>query len=306
MTLPDVSIVIVSWNTRDLLRDCLRSLRGAAGAATEVFVVDNASADGSAAMIAAEFPETRLIRNSGNVGFARASNQGLALARGRYRMLLNSDTRVPEDALARLITYMDAHPGVGACAPQLRHFDGTLQATGRAFPTLLTAVVAITPVPTWVRRVTADRFERRDYSGTCEVDELCGAALCLRSEAIARTGLLDEDFFFFGEDVDLCWRLHDAGWSVVYLPEAVVQHGWGGSWRKTRERTSLYIQRAYVLLMRKHRPGIAPIVVTALSLFLTVLKAVRRALPAWARGGRRAALESLRVHRDELLWLCAR
>jgi GT2 family glycosyltransferase len=306
MSLPDVSIVIVSWNTRDLLSDCLQSLRGQAGVSTEVFVVDNDSQDGSASMVAAEFPGVRLIQNQENRGFARASNQGLTFAHGRYRMLLNSDTRVPEGALRRLVAYLDAHPRVGACGPQLRHFDGTLQPTGRAFPTLLASMVAITPVPGWVRRATADRFERRDYGLTCDVDELCGAALILRAEALAQVGLLDEDFFFFGEDVDLCWRLHDAGWRVVYLPEAVIEHGWGGSWRKTRERTSLMIQRAYVLLMRKHRPGFSAAAVTGLSLVLTLLKAVRRAIPAWIRGGSRAAMASLRLHRDELTWLLAR
>ncbi len=306
MTLPDVSIVIVSWNTRDLLRDCLESLRATEDVSVEVFVVDNDSLDGSASTVAAEFPRVRLIRNAENVGFARAANQALRSARGRYRMLLNSDTRVPDAALGRLIMYMDAHSGVGACGPQLRHFDGTLQPTGRAFPTLLASMIAITPVPGWVRRATWDRYERRDYGCTAEVDELCGAALVLRAEALAHVGLLDEAFFFFGEDVDLCWRLRDAGWSVVYLPEAVIEHGWGGSWRKSRERTSLMIQRAYVLLMRKHRSGFAAATVTGLSFLLTLLKAVRRAVPAWFRGGSRAAAETLRMHRDELYWLFAR
>lgn len=306
MTAPDVSIVIVSWNTRNLLRECLRAVQGSTCGTTEIIVVDNASGDGSAAMVSAEFPDARMIENTENRGFAQACNQGLAVARGRYRMLLNSDTRVTPDAIARLVGFMEGHPEVGACGPQLRHFDGSLQPTGRAFPTLLAAVIAITPVPMWVRRWTSDRFERRDYGRTCELDELCGAALCLRAEALAQVGPLDEAFFFFGEDVELCWRLHKAGWTVVYLSDAVVFHGWGGSRGKVPERTSLLLQRAYVLLMRKHRPGLAPVVVTALSFMLTLLKAVRRALPAWARGGPRAALASLRVHRDELLWLCAR
>ncbi len=306
MAAPDVTVVIVNWNTCDLLRECLQSLRASVGVAMELVVVDNASADGSAAMVRAEFPDVRTIENQENHGFARAANQGLASARGRYLMLLNSDTRLMPDAITRMIAFMEKHSRVGACGPQLRHFDGALQATGRAFPTLVTAVIAITPFPMWVRRRTADRFERRDYSKTCEVDELCGAALLLRAEALAQVGPLDEDYFFFGEDVDLCWRLHKAGWTVVYLPEAVVLHGWGGSRGEIRERTSLLLQRAYVLLMRKHRPGVAPLVVTALSFLFTMLKAVRRAIPAWARGGPRAALASLRVHRDELLWLCAR
>lgn len=305
MTASELSVIIVNWNTRDLLRDCLRSIRAEGGAAAELIVVDNGSSDGSPAMLRGEFPDVRRVENHENRGFAGACNQGLALARGRYRMLLNTDTRVLPGALARLLEYMEAYPRTGACGPQLRYFDGAFQPTGRAFPTLLTAVVAITPVPRWVRRATADRFERRDYSLTCEVDELCGAALLLRAEALERVGTLDERFFFFGEDVDLCWRLHQDGWAVAYVADAVILHGWGGSRGGIPERTSLLLQRAYVLLMRKHRPGVAPAIVVALSLVLTLLKAVRRAVPAAFRGGGRAALASLRVHRDELRWLCA-
>jgi GT2 family glycosyltransferase len=302
-TTPDLSVVIVSYNARDLLAACLDSVRASRGARFETFVIDNASRDGSADLVRDRFPDVLLIRNADNVGFARAANQGLSAVSGRHALLLNSDTQFVADALARLVAFMDAHPRAGACGPRLQNPGGTLQPSGRAFPSAIAAALAITPVPRWVRRACADRLERRDYAHACEVDELTGAVLCLRMEAVRQVGLLDEDYFFFGEDVDLCWRLRKGGWSVHYLPSVSVVHHLGGSRDGVDERISLLIQRAYVLLMRKHRPGAAAALVTAWAYVLTLLKAVRRGIPAWRAGGWIAARASWRRHRDELAWL---
>ena len=303
MITADLSIVIVNWNTRELLRDCLRAVAVTTGVTCEVIVVDNGSTDGSAAVVATEFPTVHLIANATNRGFAAANNQGLAVARGRYCLLLNSDTRVAPDALAQLVAFMDAHPEAGACGPQLRNADGTLQPSGRAFPTLVQAVMALLPLPDAARRAAAGPLERRDYNSVAEVDEVSGAALCLRAAALSQVGGLDERFFVFGEDVDLCWRLSKAGWKVYYVPQAVVTHLWGGSRRHLSERMSLLAQRAYVLLMRKHRPGRAAAVITRLVFVLTLAKAVRRILPTLLRGDRAAAMTSWRAHRAELTWL---
>jgi GT2 family glycosyltransferase len=300
---PDLGVVIVSWNRADLLVECLESLAASAGATLETVVVDNASSDDSVARVRARFPAARLIVNERNLGFARAANQGLAVTSARYRLLLNSDTRVERDALARLVAFMDATPRAGACGPRLTHPDGRLQPSGRAFPTPFAAALAITPVPGFVRRWFADPQERRDYAGACEVDELTGAALCVRARALDEVGAFDESYFFFGEDVDLCWRLKRAGWTVHYRPEATVIHHLGGSRRGVDEGISLQIQRAYVLLMRKHRPGAGAAAVTAWAAALTLLKAVRRGLPALLRGGVAALRASWRAHRDELRWL---
>ena len=157
----DLSIIIVSWNVRDLLRACLTSLTNDERRATkdateassfvlrpssEIIVVDNASSDDSAAMVAAEFPAVRLIANVENVGFTRGNNQGLAVARGRYVFFLNPDTEVVGDALATMVAYLDAHPEVGALGPQLRYGDGSLQSSRRRFPTFATALLESTPL----------------------------------------------------------------------------------------------------------------------------------------------------------------
>jgi len=175
---PDLSIIIVNWNVRDLLRACLVSLtkdegrktKDAAEAASfvfrpssEIIVIDNASADGSAAMVAAEFPAVRLIANMENVGFTRGNNQGLAVARGRQVFFLNPDTEVVGDALAEMVAYLDAHPEVGALGPELRYGDGILQSSRRRFPTLTTALFESTPLAWhWPANPWARRYRMED------------------------------------------------------------------------------------------------------------------------------------------------
>ncbi|MGB8643939.1 MAG: glycosyltransferase family 2 protein, partial [Anaerolineae bacterium] len=229
MTDPLLTVIVVSWNTRELLRNCLASLARSVDLAAETIVVDNGSADGTLEMLAADFPAVRVIANAMNRGFAAANNQGLAAAHGRYFLLLNSDTVVAPDVLSRLCAFMETHPEAGASGPQLHNIDGTLQPSGRAFPTLFQAVTALLPMPRALRKTLASPVERRDYTQVAMVDELSGAALCLWRTAIEQVGGLDEDFFFLGEDVDLCWRLHAAGWKIYYVPQAVVTHLWGGS-----------------------------------------------------------------------------
>ncbi|MBI1299380.1 glycosyltransferase [bacterium] len=295
MTDPDLTIVIVNWNGRDLLRACLPTLE-TTPLCTEIIVVDNCSTDDSLAVLQNEFPGVHVVANPTNAGFAVANNQGMRLARGRYILLLNSDTKVIGDALATLVHFMDENPSVGACSPQLLNEDGTLQPSGRAFPTVGQAMLALLPLPTWLRAATLPRLERRDYSQIHPVDELSGAALCLRRATLDSVGLFDENFYFFGEDVDLCRRLQQDGWGVVYVPTARVFHLWGGSRRQLSQEMSLLSQRAQVLLMRKHRPGPAALVMTVYALLLTVLKAMARTLAALRRQDSAAALQTLRRH----------
>jgi GT2 family glycosyltransferase len=319
--LPDLSVIVVNLNTRDLLRACLRSVVGSqeSGVSSissvsslihapcpltpELIVVDNGSTDGSPEMVAAEFPAARLIRNAQNRGFAPANNQGLAVARGRYCVLLNSDTLVAPAALAHLVAFMDVHPEAGACGPQLRNADGSLQPSGRAFPTLASALAELLPAPATWRRGLRGPLDARDYTQTCQVDEVSGAALCLRRAALDQIGLLDEEFFFLGEDVDLCWRLKAAGWQVYYLPEAAVIHLWGGS-RKSRDgKISLLAQRGYYLLFRKHRPRIEAGLLKVVVVALTLLKLGKWLLVAARRGDREIARQAWTLHLAELGWL---
>ncbi len=304
MTAPDVSIVVVNWNTRDLLRDCLIALAANAQVMTETIVVDNGSTDGSVEMLAAEFPGVCVIANASNVGFAPANNQGLARARGRYALLLNSDTCVAPDALTNLVDFMDAHPQAGACGPQLRNADGTLQPSGRRFPTLASTLGELLPVPERWRHKWRGDLEKRDYDQVCPVDELSGAALCVRRAALEQVGFLDEDFFFLGEDIDLCWRLKSAGWQVFYVPTARVTHYWGGSRNKTRSyRISLLSQRSYYLLFRKHRTKTQARVLKVVLVSLTGMKLCKWLAKFLIRLDTQQARQVIRQHFAELVWL---
>jgi GT2 family glycosyltransferase len=303
MPAPDLSVIIVNWNTRDLLRECLASVFASPGPALEVWVVDNGSSDHSREEVERGFPAARLIANDGNAGFARANNQALERAGGRYALLLNSDTRVVGRALERLVAFMDAHPEAGACGPRLLNPDGTLQPSGRLFPSFLTALSAMLPWPPRLRGALAPALERRDYGRVAEVDEVSGAALLLRRTALERVGALDEGFYFLGEDVDLCWRLRCAGWKVHYVPDAEIVHVWGASRARGSELVRHHAQRAYVRLFRKHRPGAPATTLAALASAITMVRAAAGVVAGWLRGDRDGAARVWSQSRDQLKWL---
>lgn len=254
----NLTIIIVSWNVRDLLRKCLRSLSPASpgpGPKSEIIVVDNASSDGSPEMVGAEFPEVRLIRNAENRGFTAANNQGLALSRGQYLLLLNPDTEVVDDAVATMLGYMEAHPRVGVLGPQLRYPDGCLQSSRRRFPSLATALVESTVIQEWWQD---NRFLRRYYmedtpDGVVQpVDWVVGACLIVRREACDQVGALDEGFFMYSEEMDWCHRMKDAGWEVIYLPTATVLHHEGKSSEQVVPARHIHFQSSKVRYFRKY------------------------------------------------------
>jgi N-acetylglucosaminyl-diphospho-decaprenol L-rhamnosyltransferase len=255
MNMSRLTIIIVSYNTRDLLRRCLAALEASRGEPPDVIVVDNASSDGSADLVAAEFPRAHLVRNERNVGFAAANNQGMAWALEHhnpdYLMLLNSDAFVAPDALQALVGYMDAHPAVGAAGPQLHNADGSLQPSGRPFPTLRSTLLELIG---WTRRNGRDPFldARRDYSQIAAVDEVSGACIIVRGSVVRAVGGLDEEFFFNYEDVDWCRRIKAAGWTIVYLPRAHVTHLWGSSQQKLIPRVYIESRRGLLRYFRKH------------------------------------------------------
>ncbi len=250
----DLTVVVVNWNVRDLLRRCLHSVLAHA-IRLEIIVVDNASSDGSAAMVRAEFPSVRLIANEENRGFTAATNQGLALAQGRYLLLLNPDTEVVGDALATMVHYMDAHPKVGALGPQLRYPDGSRQPSRRRFPTFATALVESTVIQEWWRD---NRFLRRYYMADTPddaiqaVDWVVGACLLVRREVYDQVGGLDEGFFMYSEELDWCRRIKEAGWQVVYLPTATIIHHEGRSSEQVVPARHIHFQSSKVRYFRKH------------------------------------------------------
>ena len=224
---PDVSVCIVNWNCRELLRGCLESLlRHEQGVRLEVVVVDNASADGAADMVAAEFPEVVLVRNADNGGFARANNQAARLARGRYLFFLNNDTAVPPETLRQLLDYAETHPEAGLLAPRLRDGRGRIQCSCRARPTVA-ALLHRTALLRWTGLFRSAyrryRWRDEDLEGTRPVEVVMGAALFAGRQRFAHWGGWDEDYAFGGEDIDLCSRV-GRECAVVYYPEAEVIH----------------------------------------------------------------------------------
>jgi hypothetical protein len=256
--LSDLAIVIVSYNTRELLRGCLASLPAAcASLETVVYVVDNQSHDGSAAMVAAEFPAVRLIESGGNLGFAGGNNLVLERLRdapeSRHVLLLNPDTEAEPGSLATLVRFMDETPDAGACGPMLLNTDGSLQRNGAKFPSPLREFLGVTGL----RRLAMRRYERalgysrEDFTARCEVDQVSGACLMARSEALQRVGPLDARFFMFYEEIEWCHRIKRAGWKVYYVPEARVTHHWMGSVKQASKAMTAQLFRSQLLYYQK-------------------------------------------------------
>lgn len=302
--MPDVSAVIVNWNTRDLLCRCLDSLAGAEdGLHLQVIVVDNASSDGSQEIVRMEYPWVTLLVNSINAGFARANNQGATLADAPLLLLVNSDTTLQPGALSAAAAYMRDHPGVAIAGLQLLNDDLTLQPSGKRFPTLFSTIMGLLPIPErW--RVAYDRHRNaRDYARTTEVDEVSGAALIVRRDVFAALGGFDEGFYFFGEDIDLCWRAVEDGWRVAYLPQAQAIHSWGGARKRTPSiRQGLMSQRAQYRLLQRHRPQWQA---AMLRCFLITLTAARLLRAIVCLGGADTREMHMRAHlyAHELVWL---
>ncbi len=252
----DVSVIVVNWNVRDLLRQCLASVRDGGGAlAVETIVVDNASTDGSAEMVRMEFPEVTLIANEHNPGFAAANNQGLKAARGRYVFLLNPDAQVVDDALPTMAAYMDAHPDVGLLGPMLRYANGRLQSSRRRFPTLATALVESTVLEQWFPNAgPIRRYRMLDTPDNAiqDVDWVVGAAMFARREAVEQVGPLDEGYFMYSEELDWGRRFRAAGWRVVYVPTALVIHHEAKSSEQNLAQRDIRFHTSRVRYFRKY------------------------------------------------------
>lgn len=254
----DVSIIIVNWNTRQLLRECLQSISRHAGEVSfEVIVVDNHSTDASAEMVAAEFPQVHLIRNKDNRGFAAANNQGIAIARGRYVLLLNSDTQVLEGTLAKSIAFADAHPKAAVVGCRTVFPDGRLQINCYLFPGLLNLGLSLTHLAFIFPR---NRFLGRrrltwwNYDTPRQVDGVAGCFMLTRAEAIRQVGPLAEDYFMYSEDTDWCWRFARAGWKVMYTPEPRLIHVRAASSDQC-ETEMLLLQRRALLMFLERKSG---------------------------------------------------
>jgi len=253
----DLSIVIVSWNVRDCLRACLESIeRHRDGLSLEVIVVDNASTDGTPALVRKKFPQVTLICNQANAGFARASNQGLRIGRGRFFLLLNPDTELHEETLAAALSHAEANPGVGVIGCRAFRPDGSVQST--AFRCLRLRDVALNVlVPNGMRRrrrlLSGFRYADLDLDRAQDVETVAGCFMLVRRAAWEWVGGLDESFFMYGEEAEWCHRLRRAGWKVRHLPQATILHHGGVSAEQCRDATTLAMARSQVLLLQRTR-----------------------------------------------------
>jgi GT2 family glycosyltransferase len=310
----DLSVVILSWNTRQLLEKCLRSLACPQhGLEVEVLVVDNASEDRSREMVRDLFPQVRLLANPKNIGFGAGNNTALPQARGRYVLFLNSDTVVMEGALTAMVLYADAHPDLGILGPKLLNADGSLQYSCRRYPNLGTGFFRNTPLGRLFpkNRFTTDYlYQDWDHTTPRDVDWVSGAALMIRHTLLGQIGGFDDRFFMYCEDVDLCWRANHAPlpapsagtvpasagngavaptsqksegggaeppektWRVTYFPDAVIYHLIGKSTDRVPTRMTYEFHRSQYLFYQKHYAAATPLPLRPLIPFGIALRAV--------------------------------
>jgi GT2 family glycosyltransferase len=253
---PDLSIIIVTWNGKQYARECLDSLRNyLADPKVEIIVVDNASSDGTPALIQQEFPWVRLIENSANLGFAKANNIGMVACTGKYVCLVNSDVRVLSDCLPRMQAYMEANPSIGMLGPQMLGPNGLIGRSYLRFPTLWRGICDAFALRHIFRSSrTFNGIEMTDFnnSETSEVDVLNGWFLMVRRKALEQVGMLDEQFFMYGEDIDWSYRFHKSGWKRVYFSGARAFHHGGASSAVAPTRFYIEMRRANLQLCKKH------------------------------------------------------
>ncbi len=248
----DLSIVVVNWNTKEDLLHCLECIsKRRAGIREEVIVVDNGSRDGSGVEVKKVFAAVDLVENDSNMGFAKAANQGFNKSLGRYVLLLNPDTQVKEGAIERLTSFMDAHADAGISGAQLLNGDGSKQNSIANFPSLATELLN--------KRLLRWFFPKRylgkeiNYTEPVEVDSVIGACMMVRREALDQVGLLDEDYFLFLEETDLCYRMKKVGWRIFHVPEAEVYHFQGKSAEAERKRAKVEYFRSRYHFFKKNK-----------------------------------------------------
>jgi GT2 family glycosyltransferase len=286
----DLSVVVVSYNTRDVLRHCLHTLRREAGEISyETLVVDNASCDGSADMVQTEFPDVRLIRSPINLGFAAGNNRAFPLARGRYVVLLNSDAFLCPGSLPRALEHMEKNPDVGLGGGRLIGRDGAWQPSARMFPSPLNDFLCMSGL---AARYTHSRFFGRfdrtwaDPLQASEVDWVPGAFAIIRRHVLAEVGYFDEAFFLYYEEVDLCRRMKSAGYRIWYWPDILVVHLGGESSKTVRHlslseagsQLTLWRMRSALLYYRKHHGPLGAWLGRA-------METLGQALRAWKNSG---------------------
>lgn len=275
---PTVSVIIVSWNARKYLMQCLASLSAdACRYPMEIIVVDNASSDDSADCVASSYPEVRLIRNAENVGFAKANNIGVLASTGRYLCFVNSDVKVLPHCVTGLVDFCEEQPKVGMVGPRIQGGDGKLQRSCRGFPNLwnmFCRALALDTLFPGSKLFTGYSLAYWPQDSQRSVDILTGCFWMVRRKALAEVGLLDENFFMYGEDMDWCKRFWTHRWQVVFVPSSEAIHYGGASSANSPIRFYIEMQRADLQYWKKHHSsfGVAGyFVLSCLHLFLRAI-----------------------------------
>ena len=292
----DVSIIIVNWNTSGLLLQCLDSIhRARPSCAVEVIVVDNGSSDDSVPMLLERFPDVLLIRNEQNLGFARANNQGLSSGRGRYFLLLNSDTIVLPGSIDKLVEVADYHKELGVVGPKLLNMDGTIQNSWGSFPSFLSELVG---------RSFRFRHAVEDVPQAFEVDWVLGACMLVRSTTIADVGQLDDEYFFYSEEIDWCFRIKKRKWKIWYVTSAEIYHLGGGSTNHGSLIQLVRLYRGKLLYFQKHHGNFETTMLRYGLAFGNSLGVIRRVMIlSWLY--RNAAYQRI-VSQSKLVWCLLR
>lgn len=255
----DVSVIIVNWNTKLALESCIESIYKEAGDVEyEIIVIDNASSDGSAEMVRCRFPEAVLIVEQTNRGYAAAVNKGIGIARGRYVLVLNSDTVLDDAAIEKTVKYADQHPKAAVIGCQVRESLDRIQMTSFRFPSLLNLFLRVSGL---AKTFKNNRFFGREHmlwwkrDSQRRVDVVSGMFMFVRADAIREVGLMDEDYFMYCEETDWCYRFSRAGWKVVFWPGARITHFHGGSQSTRQNSLSMFVQlhKSLLLFLKKHK-----------------------------------------------------
>jgi hypothetical protein len=252
----DISIVIVNWNGKSFLLDCLKSIKNSRVSKNyEIIVVDNASTDGSMEAVRKTYPEVKAIRNEKNEGFARGNNIGIRETKGKYICLINSDIKVIEGCLDRMYSFMESHPSVGISGPQILNPDGTIQFSCREFPSLwnnFCFAFGFSNIFPNIRFFSNEQQSYFSHEARKSIEAISGCFMMVRGDALEQVGLLDERFFIYCEDIDWCKRFREKGWDIVFNPDAQAIHYAGASSANEPMRFSIEKQRAILKYWSKH------------------------------------------------------
>ena len=276
----DVSIIVVAWNVKKLVYDCLKSVYDQTeGIRFEVIYVDNGSEDGSVEMVKNEFPDVRIIENNDNKGFIKANNQAIEIAQGRYVLLLNSDTIVLENAIGKTVTFADTHPDAAVVGCKVLNPDRTLQNSCFMCPSILNLFLAATylyKVFPRSRFFGRERMTWWDFNDVREVEAVSGCFSLVRRTALEQVGSMSEIYFFYGDDIDWCYRFKKAGWKVMFTPTAQIIHYGGQNTKQMARKFRWQLQGSKLIFMRLHKGRLT----FPLACFLSALFFILR-IPYW-------------------------